>query len=85
MILKDYLLEKPILETERLILRTMNINDAKDLTEWLPDPDLYTYWGRPARDHELNPEKLYLKIRTKSQAKPNKDFHWGMVLNKLIK
>ena len=31
--LKDYEINKPILETDRLIIRTLNVNDAADLKE----------------------------------------------------
>ena len=40
----DYLIDKPTLETERIILRSMTADDAHDLQEWLSDSDLYTYW-----------------------------------------
>ena len=33
--LKDYEIDKPILETDRLIIRTLNVNDVADLKEWL--------------------------------------------------
>ena len=33
--LKDYEIDKPVLETERLIIRTLNEADVPDLKEWL--------------------------------------------------
>ena len=33
--LKDYEIEKPVLETDRLIIRTLNEADVPDLKEWL--------------------------------------------------
>ena len=40
--LKDYEMDKPILETDRLIIRTLNDNDAADLKEWLGRDEIYT-------------------------------------------
>ena len=34
MSLKDYLTKKPVLETERLILRELRPEDTDDLREW---------------------------------------------------
>ena len=33
--LKDYEINKPILETDRLIIRVLNERDVADLKEWL--------------------------------------------------
>ena len=33
--LKDYEINKPVLETDRLIIRTLNEADVPDLKEWL--------------------------------------------------
>lgn len=76
---KDYLIDKPTLETTRLLLRKMTVDDVSDLKEWLSDPDLYTYWGRPIADKELNPENLFIEVRPHIKRKPSKDFHWGIV------
>jgi ribosomal-protein-alanine N-acetyltransferase len=83
--IKDYVLNKPTLETELLILRQMTVEDVPDLREWLSDPDLYTYWGRPIRDKELNPELLFEVTRPNIKRKPSKDFHWGIILNETNK
>ena len=32
---KDYEINKPVLETDRLMIRTINENDVADLKEWL--------------------------------------------------
>lgn len=53
--LKDYLTDKPILETDRLIIRTLNANDVADLKEWLGRDEIYTYWGRKASRNEKIP------------------------------
>ena len=53
MSLKDYLTKKPVLETERLILRELRPEDTDDLREWLSDPGLYLYWGKRPGRHDL--------------------------------
>jgi ribosomal-protein-alanine N-acetyltransferase len=80
MAIKDYLLDKPVLETDNFILRSITTEDIPDLTEWMPDPDLYTYWGRPANKGELNPNQLFIDPRPHIKRKPNPDFTWGIVL-----
>ncbi len=52
--LKDYEIDKPILETDRLIIRVLNENDVPDLREWLGRDEIYTYWGRKASKNEKN-------------------------------
>ena len=42
--LKDYEINKPVLETDRLIIRTLNEADVPDLKEWLGRDEIYTYW-----------------------------------------
>lgn len=50
MALQDYIQKKPILETETLILRTLESSDVADLKEWLSETSLYKYWGkRPSK------------------------------------
>lgn len=49
MSLKDYIDEKPQMETKRLLLRTLIPEDVEDLKEWLSIPSLYQYWGKEAR------------------------------------
>ena len=89
--LKDYapdgLLGKPVLETERLVLRGITVDDTADLEEWLPDPALYTYWGRPPYKKELHPGERFIDARPHVVRKPVLEFEWGMVLkanNKLV-
>lgn len=41
--LQDYVQNKPILETEQLILRPLQYDDVADLKEWLSDNSLYQY------------------------------------------
>lgn len=78
--LKDYLTDKPILKTERLILRTITSSDVSDLKEWLGLDSVYTYWGRKASGGERNPELLFVDARPWVQRKPKPDFKWGIEL-----
>ena len=50
--LKDYEINKPTLETDRLIIRKINENDVADLKEWLGRDEIDTYWGRKASRNE---------------------------------
>lgn len=77
MALKDYIYEKPVLETERLTLRALSQSDVSDLKEWLSDISLYQYWGKRPGKTDLNPELLFQK-----KEKPKKSFHWGIVHKK---
>ena len=74
MSLQDYIFEKPVIETEHLILRTMNKSDIDDLKEWISDISLYEYWGKRPSKSEKNPEVLFSK-----PEKATKSFHWGIV------
>ena len=55
MSLQDYIFEKPVIETEHLILRTMNKNDIDDLKEWISDISLY-------ENYSLISQKKLLKV-----------------------
>lgn len=74
MSLKDYRTEKPVLETERILLRTLKIEDVPSLREWMPDKSLYRYWGKNPGKTDKNPELLF-----ETQEKPTKSFHWGII------
>ncbi len=78
--LKDYLEQKPTLETPRLTLRPLVPEDAEDLRRWLGRDEIYTYWGRPASKGEREPELLFIDPRPWVKRKPSPDFKWGMVL-----
>ena len=85
--LKDYEIDKPVIETDRLIIRTLNEADVPDLKEWLGRDEIYTYWGRKASKNEKNPELLFIDARPWVKRKPSQDFDWGIVLkesNKVI-
>lgn len=74
MALQDYIQKKPILETETLMLRTLEPSDVADLKEWLSESSLYEYWGKRPSKSDVNPELLFLK-----SVKPAKSFHWGII------
>ena len=78
--LKDYELNKPTLETDRLVLRPLTAEDAPDLKEWLWLDEIYTYWGRKASKGEKEPELLFIDPRPWVKRKPSQDFEWGIVL-----
>ena len=85
--LKDYEIDKPVLETDRLMIRTLNEADVPDLKEWLGRDEIYTYWGRKASKGEKNPELMFIDARPWVKRKPSPDFNWGIVLketNKVI-
>ena len=73
MALADYINNKPVIETERLILRTMTASDIPALKEWMPDRSIYTYWGKGPGKAEKNPELLFER-----KEKPTKTFHLGI-------
>lgn len=75
MALADYIYEKPVILTERLTLRSMNMADVPALKEWMPDKSIYTYWGKGPSKAEKNPEQLF-----ETEQKPNKSFHLGIAL-----
>ena len=77
--LKDYLENKPILETPRLLLRQLTPADVPDLRRWLARDEIYTYWGRPASKGEREPETMFVDPRPWVKRKPSPDFKWGMV------
>lgn len=74
MSLNVYILEKPTLETPRLILRTMTAADAPDLREWTPNKALYKFWGKNPGKADKNPELMFA-----APVKPTKSFHWGVL------
>lgn len=73
--LKDYINNKPTIESERLLLRKLTKNDIEDLREWTPNKAIYKYWGKNPGKADLHPEKLFEK-----EEKPSKSFHLGIEL-----
>lgn len=80
--LSDFINNKPILRTKRLILRELQVKDVPDLKEFLCDKSIYKYWGKKAGKCDLNPKLLFEKTKKSTMS-----FHWGIVYkkeNKLI-
>lgn len=71
--LSEYKKEKPILETTRLRLRAMTRADIPCLQKWMPDEQLYRWWGKKAGKTDRNPALLFEK-----PEKPTLSFHWGI-------
>lgn len=71
--LKDYLDVKPVLQTQRLIIRAMTKSDVFSLLQWTPNKNLYKYWGKNAGAHDKNPALMFEK-----EEKPTKSFHLGI-------
>lgn len=68
--LKDYVYKKPIIESDRLIIRPLRKEDINDLKEWTSNKDLYKYWCKSPGKTDLKPELLLEK-----NDKPSKSFH----------
>lgn len=75
MALADYLINKPVIKTDRLVLRPMTFSDVSALKEWMPDKSIYAFWGKGPGRSEKNPELLFEK-----EKKPSKSFHLGIAL-----
>lgn len=75
MSLADYIINKPTITTDRLVIRPMTAADIPSLKEWMPDKSIYTYWGKDPSEAEKNPELLFEK-----ETKPTKSFHLGIVV-----
>lgn len=73
MSLSDYVEHKPVIETDRLIIREMCIEDVPSLREWITDPGICKYWGKGPGKTEKHPELMFEK-----QRKPVKSFHLGI-------
>ncbi len=75
MALADYITQKPVIQTGRLTLRPMTVEDAPALRKWMGDESIYKYWGKKPSKAEKNPELLFEK-----EEKPTKSFHLGIEL-----
>lgn len=74
MSLEDYITQKPILETDRLILRTLLPTDVPALREWMPNKDMYKYWGKAPGKTDKNPELMFV-----TKEKQTKSLHLGII------
>ena len=73
MVLRDYIYNKPVIETGRLILRPLVSSDIAALKEWMPDKSIYTYWGKGPSKSEKTPKLMFEK-----EEKQTKSFHLGI-------
>ncbi len=73
MALADYVASKPVIDTPRLHIRPMNASDVPALKEWMPDPSIYTYWGKGPGKTDKDPALLFEKAE-----RPTKSFHLGI-------
>ena len=73
MALADYIRSKPVIDTPRLRIRPMYTSDVPALKEWMPDPSVYTYWGKGPGKADKDPALLFEK-----PEKPTKSFHLGI-------
>lgn len=73
MALADYINNKPVMETDRLIIRPMTVLDVPSLKTWMPDRSIYTYWGKKPSKGEMHPELLFEKTERQT-----KSFHLGI-------
>ncbi|MBR5048297.1 MAG: GNAT family N-acetyltransferase [Erysipelotrichaceae bacterium] len=73
MALNDYINDKPVIATQRLIIRPMNAGDVPALRKWLSDKSIYTYWGKGPSKDDRDPALMFEK-----QERPAKSFHLGM-------
>ena len=71
--LEDYINNKPVIETDRLIIRPMEVSDVPALKKWMSDRSIYTYWGKGPSKAEMNPELMFEKTE-----KETKSFHLGI-------
>ena len=76
MALADYITTKPVIETERLRLRTLQPSDVPSLNEWMPDKNIYEFWGKGPGKTDKNPRK------TRSHPRA---FIWELRLRKRIR
>ena len=75
MAISDYIYEKPVNKTERLLLRPMSSSDSPALTQWLSDRELYTHWGKGPSRAEKDPKLLFEK-----QERPARSFYLGIAM-----
>jgi len=67
----------PTIETERIILRKMSLNDAKDMFEYAQDPTISKYTGWYPHN-SIQDSKLFLRY-TINSYKNNQVSNWGIV------
>lgn len=73
MAISDYIINKPVLRTDRLVLRSLQPSDIPALYEWMPDKSMYKYWGKNPGKTDKDPSLLF-----EHPDKAGKSFHWGI-------
>lgn len=74
--------KEPILETERLILRPLTVEDAEDVFDWASDERVTEYMAYPTHKSISDTQQWLAYAR-----QDEKEYNWGFVLkkeNKLI-
>ena len=71
--LADYINNKPVIDTGRLIIRPMTVLDVPSLKKWMTDKSIYAYWGKKPGKAEMHPELLFEKTK-----RSTKSFHLGI-------
>lgn len=75
----------PKLETERLILRELTVEDTDDLKDWITRDDIYTYWGRPANKEENDPDLFFANTTSGKKRRLTNDYIWWIELKSINK
>ncbi|MBO4351357.1 MAG: GNAT family N-acetyltransferase [Proteobacteria bacterium] len=73
MSLADYIHHKPVIESERLYIRPMTPADIPALQQWMPDKNIYTYWGKRPGKTDKDPKLMF-----ENDKRPSKSFHLGI-------
>lgn len=73
----------PNLETDRLVLRMLSVNDAFDMYEYARDPEIckYVTWNA----HESVEDSMSYLSLVEERYKGGEYFDWGIVLKKIDK
>lgn len=83
--LNEFYENLPSVETERMILRKLALEDKGNMKEYVLDPDVYKYWGVEFIEPR-DPENPIYYFGLPKKGKKN-DLTWGMALktdNKII-
>ena len=70
MAIADYIDKKPVVDTTRLRLRPLRMEDVPALEEWMPDRSIYAYWGKGPGKTDKNPElrRLQAEVDVRNAA-----------------
>lgn len=73
MALAEYIHAKPVIDAEKVRLRSLQAADVPDIKTWTTDISVYTYWGKGPGKTDRNPELLFER-----SPKPVKSFRLGI-------